>query len=61
MMGTDPIELRKLPAEQVKALLRTTSSGKIVKIIMHLKSLDNCITAQLNILTLLNKSQGNNF
>ena len=40
---------------------RLIETGKIVKIIMHLKSLDNCITAQLNILTFLNKSQGNNF
>ena len=44
------MELRKLPVEQFKALSGTISSGKIVKIIMHLKSLDNCITAQLNTL-----------
>ena len=50
MMGTDPYRIAKLPVEQFKALSRTISSGKIVKIIMHLKSLDNCITAQLNTL-----------
>ena len=40
---------------------RLIETEKIVKIIMHLKSLDNCITTQLDILTSLNKSQGNNF